>query len=202
MGFSRLIVRIRSRTSFVTAGRPGCPLRTFQVQNSRKLFRCQAITVSGWTMTSAVRQSLHSPDSHAHKRRSAAVSLGRFTERCKTPIWWRRARTSTWSAARLRNEAKTAANNAEKTRAGENRRKRRNIPLYQPDPNLRERQVQQRHLGPALSWVAAGGMVDYQYLPLPSTRPTVDSSPLRGFGDSCAAASQRLSIPIRAVTLK
>src|SRR5208337_1380342 len=67
--FSRLILRIRSRTSFVTASRRGLPLRTFQVQNSRKLFLCQAITVSGWTMTGAVCQSLHSSDSHAQKRR-------------------------------------------------------------------------------------------------------------------------------------
>jgi hypothetical protein len=93
-GFSRLILRIRVQTSLVTAGRPRLPLRTFQVQNSWKLFLCQAITVSGWTMTSAVRQSLHSSDSHAQKRRSTAVSLGRFTERCKTPSWWRRARIS------------------------------------------------------------------------------------------------------------
>ncbi len=57
-GFSRLVLRIRPRTSLVTAGRPGLPHRAFQVQNSGKLFRCQAITVSGWTMTSAVRQSL------------------------------------------------------------------------------------------------------------------------------------------------
>jgi hypothetical protein len=43
-----------------------------------------------------VRQSLHSSDSHAQKSRpSGAVSFGRFTERCKTPSWWRRARIST-----------------------------------------------------------------------------------------------------------
>jgi len=36
--------------------------------------------------------------------------------------------------------SQTSRKHAEKTRAGENRRKRRNTPLYQPDPNLRERQ--------------------------------------------------------------
>jgi hypothetical protein len=36
-------------------------------------------------------------------------------------------------------EAGTAANNAEKTTAGENRCKRRNTLLYQLDPSLRER---------------------------------------------------------------
>jgi hypothetical protein len=34
--------------------------------------------------------------------------------------------TSIWSAVRLRNEAKTDANNAEEMAGGENRRKRRN----------------------------------------------------------------------------
>ena len=41
--------------------------------------------------------------------RSAGVSLGRWTERCKTPSGWRSARISSWSAARLRKEAKNAA---------------------------------------------------------------------------------------------
>ena len=48
--FSRHILRIRSRTSRGTNGRPGWPRRTFQVQNRRKPSRCQATTISGWTM--------------------------------------------------------------------------------------------------------------------------------------------------------
>jgi hypothetical protein len=55
----------------------GLPLRTFQVQNSRKLFRCQAITVSGWTMTNAVRQSLHAPTAmprRGDQQRSASAA--------------------------------------------------------------------------------------------------------------------------------
>ena len=55
------------------------------------------------------RQTVHS---HAHKSRSAGVSFGRFTERCRTPIWWRSARISSWSAARLRNEAASEAMSA------------------------------------------------------------------------------------------
>ena len=47
------------------------------------------------------RQTLHS---HAHKSRSAGVSFGRFTERCRTPIRWR-GRISNWRASRLRNDA-------------------------------------------------------------------------------------------------
>ena len=46
----------------------------------------QAITVSGLTMTSADRQSLHTRESQAHRIRSAGDSLGRFrAERCSTP---------------------------------------------------------------------------------------------------------------------
>jgi hypothetical protein len=41
--------------------------------------------------------------------RSAAVSFARLTERCRTPNWWRNARISNWSAARLRNEAASEA---------------------------------------------------------------------------------------------
>ncbi len=55
------------------------------------------------------RQIVHS---HAHKSRSAGVSFGRFTERCRTPIWWRRARISNWRAVRLRNDAASEAMSA------------------------------------------------------------------------------------------
>ena len=93
-GLSRLIVRINWRISCDTGGRPGWPLRTFQVQTSRNALRCQATTVSGSTMTKADRQSLQASQSHAQSSRSAGVSFGRFTERCRTPIWWRNARIS------------------------------------------------------------------------------------------------------------
>lgn len=56
-GFSRLILRTSSRVSFQIGGRPGGPRRTLQVRKSRKPFRCQAMTVSGFTITTADRQS-------------------------------------------------------------------------------------------------------------------------------------------------
>src|SRR5215831_13721556 len=111
-GFSRLIVRIKSRTCFGTLGRPGFPRRIFQVQNKRKPLRCQPTTVAACMMKTADFQSCQTAHNHAHKSRSAGVSFGRFTERCRTPIWCRRARTSNWSAARLRNEAASEAMSA------------------------------------------------------------------------------------------
>src|SRR6516165_12200928 len=103
VGFSRLILRIRSRVSRAIAGRPGRPRRTFHVQNKQKPLRCQATTVSGWTMARAERQSLQTRDRMSHNRRSAGVSFGRcFTERFKTLTWWRRARFSNSTAARER----------------------------------------------------------------------------------------------------
>jgi hypothetical protein len=48
-------------------------------------------------------------ESQAHSSRSADVNFGRFTDRCRTPIWWRNARISNWSAARLRKEADSDA---------------------------------------------------------------------------------------------
>src|SRR5215469_14907426 len=74
VGFSRHILWIRSRTSRGIFGLPGWPRRTFQLQKRRKLLRCQAITVSGRTITSTERQSLQMRDSQTHKSRSPAVS--------------------------------------------------------------------------------------------------------------------------------
>jgi hypothetical protein len=79
---------------------PGWPERTLHVQNSRKPLRCQAMTVSGLTMTKADRQSFQTSHSHVQRSRSAEVSFGRFTERCRTPSCCLSARFSTWSAAR------------------------------------------------------------------------------------------------------
>src|SRR5262249_44680467 len=72
-------------------------------RTKRKPLRCQAMTVSGWTMARAERQSLQTRDRMSHNRRSAGVSFGRcFTERFKTLTWWRRARFSSSTAARER----------------------------------------------------------------------------------------------------
>jgi hypothetical protein len=77
-GFSRHILRIRSRTSREMTGRPSWPCRTFQVQKRRKPLRCQATTVSGRTMANAERQPLQMRDSQTHNRRSTRVNFGRF----------------------------------------------------------------------------------------------------------------------------
>src|SRR3954468_2113749 len=118
------MIRISSRTSRGTIGRPGLPCRTFQVQNSRKPLRCQAITVAALTMKTLVRHSFQTDESQTHRIRSVADSFGLFTDRCRTPSWWRRARISTWSAARLRNDAKRLANRAEKAGTHANRTKK------------------------------------------------------------------------------
>ena len=75
-GFSRLMRRISARTSSNIAGRLGLPCRTFQVQNNRNVFRCQAITVSGLTITSAERLSPHSCDSPTQNKRSECAFPG------------------------------------------------------------------------------------------------------------------------------
>ena len=80
-GFSRHILRIRSRTSREMSGRPGWPRRTFQVQNNRNPARCQARTVSGLTMASAERQSCQRRDRQIHNRRSAEVQFQAFCRR-------------------------------------------------------------------------------------------------------------------------
>src|SRR5215468_6206314 len=63
---SRLILRMSTRTSAATSGRPDRPWRTFHVQNRRKPCRCQPITVSGLTITRAERQSRHTWANQAH----------------------------------------------------------------------------------------------------------------------------------------
>src|SRR5215471_20012921 len=73
---SRLRVRISSRVSFGTHGRPGRPCRTFQVQYQRKPRRCQSITVAGFTIHSAEHHRDQNWDNATQKRRSAGFSLG------------------------------------------------------------------------------------------------------------------------------
>ena len=55
-GFSRVMRRISVLTSAGSGGRPRRRGRDFQVQKARKPLRCQAITVSGLTITAASRQ--------------------------------------------------------------------------------------------------------------------------------------------------
>src|SRR6516164_7295149 len=79
------MVRINARTSLGTPGRPGLPFRTFQAQNRRKPLRCQPMTVEALTMKTLDCQSFQTALSQAHSNRSAGVSFGRLTERCRTP---------------------------------------------------------------------------------------------------------------------
>src|SRR5260370_19464331 len=103
-------------------GRPGCPRRTFQVQNRRKPARCQAMTVCGLTMASAERQSRHSRGIQIHNRWSPEVNFGRFAPYLwSTPIWWRRAKFSSRRAARERKiEHRVASSVVREMSIGEN----------------------------------------------------------------------------------
>src|SRR5215471_11888648 len=80
------------------------------------------MTVDALTTKMLDCQSFQTAHSQAHKNRSAGVSFGRLTERCRTPSWWRRARISSCSAARLRKEtaAQRADNRYLKGNRGEN----------------------------------------------------------------------------------
>ena len=84
-GFALLICRMSSRISGRTQGLPDFPALPFQLQYHRKPFRCHPITVSGLTMTSAVRHCAHSRESMTQSKRSAVLRLGRlFVRRCNT----------------------------------------------------------------------------------------------------------------------
>src|SRR5260370_41734813 len=78
-GLLRLIIRIRSRTSFGTLGRPGLPRRILHVQNERKPLRCQATTVSALTIIRG-RGLEHRGESAEHDEQA---SLRRPTEQMK-----------------------------------------------------------------------------------------------------------------------
>lgn len=73
-GLAKLTLRTNSMTSFKTDRRP-CGRRLFQLQYSRNPLRCQAITVSGLTMTSAVRRSFQSRESQTQKTLRRHVAL-------------------------------------------------------------------------------------------------------------------------------
>ena len=107
-GLLRLIIRIRSRTSCGTLGRPGLPRWTFHVQNKRNPFLCQATTVSALTISRADFQSAQTSRSHTQKTRSADVSFGRWgAERRNTASCCRKARFSSRSCAEVLNTEPT-----------------------------------------------------------------------------------------------
>jgi hypothetical protein len=86
------------------------------------------------------RDSLQMADIMTHSSRSAAVSFGRFTDRCRIPSWWRRARISTCRAVRLRNDARRVPNSAQTVGTHANRKKNGQSSIYQSFRGLRELQ--------------------------------------------------------------
>ena len=74
------ILRTSSRISRLMAGRPRGGRLFFdnRAQNRRKRSRCQRTTVSGWTITRAVRQSFQPRVSKTQNHRSRCVSWGRL----------------------------------------------------------------------------------------------------------------------------
>jgi hypothetical protein len=85
-GFSRLVVRMSSRTAPGTDGRPALPRRIFQYQNKRKAWRCQPTTVAAFTMDNPASQPLQTEHSQDQRSLSATVSLGGLPERCRTRV--------------------------------------------------------------------------------------------------------------------
>jgi hypothetical protein len=73
-------------------------------------------------MASAERQSRQRWDRQIHNRRSPEVNFGRFLADLRsTPIWWRRAKFSSWRAARERKiEDRVARNVVREMSIGEN----------------------------------------------------------------------------------
>ncbi len=111
-GFVRLMVRIKSRTSRDTGGRPGLPCRIFHRQNTRNPLRCQATTVSGLTIINADRQSGQTLASQTQKSRSDTVSLRCLgEERRRTPSCYRKATFSTRSVVAVLNSVEKAMSN-------------------------------------------------------------------------------------------
>src|SRR5437879_1377017 len=76
------------------------------------------MTVSGLTMTSAVRQAVHERDSHAQSHRSAVTSRNRRDrDRFSTCSWCRKASTSSCSAARDRRPLRTVRSSETRTQS-------------------------------------------------------------------------------------
>ena len=72
--------------SFGTASPPRPPRRIFQCQNKPKPLQCQPIIVAALTGRGPDSLSARNREQPIQRKRSAAVSLGRWTERWRTPI--------------------------------------------------------------------------------------------------------------------
>ena len=90
-GLALLMFRISSRISGATPGRPGLRRRLFQVQYRLNPQRCQRMTVSGFTMTRTLSQSVQILRNSTQNSRSTFESRSRFTERWRTASCCRRA---------------------------------------------------------------------------------------------------------------
>ena len=99
-GLALLMFRISSRISRATLGRPGLRRRLFQVQYRLNPERCQRTTVSGFTMTRTLSQSVQILRNSTQNSRSTFESRGRFTERWRTASCCRRATFSRASSRR------------------------------------------------------------------------------------------------------
>src|SRR5215471_9874778 len=100
-GLAKLMVRINSRTSQSMAGLPGSAARLFLRPYQRNPLRCQAITVSGFTISSAERHCDQMRESQTQNSLSAELRRSRACcDLLRTVNWWRRARISTCSSAR------------------------------------------------------------------------------------------------------
>ena len=97
------VVRTIERADVGGHGRSPDVAPALQAHHSRKPRRCQAMTVSGFTMTSAVRHSVQTRKRTTQNHRSALVRGSRRGRvRCSTCSWCCKASTSSWSAARER----------------------------------------------------------------------------------------------------
>ena len=85
------------------------PRLDFQVQNARNPFRCQPMTVSGLTITSASRQRGQRRERMTQNKRSSVWNHGRRLSRFRIATCWRRARYSRCSDARLRKVSRSVA---------------------------------------------------------------------------------------------
>ena len=74
----------------------------FKVQNRRKPLRCQPITVVGFTIARASRQSGQKVEIRTQNQRSDGYSRGRGVFRFSTASCWRIARLSKYEAANAR----------------------------------------------------------------------------------------------------
>lgn len=110
-GFVAEISRISSRTSLLTAGRPGF-FRLIRAQCSRNLLRCQQSTVAGYAKTKPSRHRAQCLANHAQGVRSLGLMFSRRIDRRYTPNRRRSTAISSWRTSRDRNTPITKSTRA------------------------------------------------------------------------------------------